>query len=186
MDNERAIGSINSSYLNFGIENSTFVGNGATSCSKKLDDLIELLIYVQLIISLFLCIGRTDYNFILYLLGYYIFCAEAAPIDINSLIRKITGIRRYLILVILAALIEVVWLSFAISGWTCLNNQSPDVCFVEDFQMNWELQLHIYIIWGSLVNLILKFILGISCWMWIDRERNKLESISIKPLLFSW
>ncbi|KAH8741179.1 hypothetical protein FG386_000086 [Cryptosporidium ryanae] len=186
MDNERTISSVNNNYLSFGVESNTLARNDDLNNVKRLENVIELLVYIQLIISLFLCIGRNDYNFILYLLGYYIFCAETAPLDVNSLIRKITGIRRYLMLIVLATLIEIVWLSFAASGWTCPSNQSPDVCFVDDFQMNWELQLHIYIIWGSFINLILKFILGISCWMWINRERNKLESISLKPLLFYW
>ncbi|EAK88485.1 hypothetical protein [Cryptosporidium parvum Iowa II] len=179
MDNDR---SISMSYIDLGSDSPT----SKESCPSNLEYIIELVIYSQLVISLFLCIGRTDYNFTLYLLGYGVFCVEMPPLDVNGLIRKITGIRRFLMLIILATAIEAIWLSFAVSAWLCPNNQNPDVCFVEDFQMNWEYKLHQYIIWGSSINFILKLVLGTLCWMWIDKERTKLEAISLKPLIFFW
>ncbi|OLQ18592.1 hypothetical protein ChUKH1_05805 [Cryptosporidium hominis] len=179
MDNDR---SISMSYIDLGSDSPT----SKESCPSNLEYIIELVIYSQLVISLFLCIGRTDYNFMLYLLGYGVFCVEMPPLDVNGLIRKITGIRRFLMLIILATAIEAIWLSFAVSAWLCPNNQNPDVCFVEDFQMNWEYKLHQYIIWGSSINFILKLVLGTLCWMWIVKERTKLEAISLKPLIFFW
>ncbi|KAJ1610632.1 hypothetical protein OJ253_1127 [Cryptosporidium canis] len=179
MDNDR-ISSMN--YMGLGVDSPA----SKESSSSKLEFTIEFVIYTQLVISLFLCIGRTDYNFALYLLGYGLFCVDMPPLDVNGLIRKITGIRRFLMLIVMATAIEVVWLSFAVSAWLCPSNQSLDVCFVEDFQMNWEFRLHQYIIWGSSINFVLKLVLGTLCWMWIDKERTKLEAISLKPLIFFW
>ncbi|EEA07393.1 uncharacterized protein CMU_035660 [Cryptosporidium muris RN66] len=148
--------------------------------SSKIEQIIEIVLFIQLIFSLSVCIGRSDYNFILYLIGYALFCVELPPVDVNGVIRKITGIRRYLILVIVAIMIDAAWLSFAMSAWLCSSNISLDVCFVEDFQMNWEFKMHKFVIWGSSLNFLLKGVLGLLCWMWINNERVKLETLSPK------
>ncbi|CAM9186976.1 unnamed protein product, partial [Rangifer tarandus platyrhynchus] len=118
---------------------------------------IVLCIMLLLISSLFACIGRADFNFVLYLLGYHLWCVESDTKTVTGVKRLIRGARQYAILLCIAAVVDTTWLFIAYSTWSC-EKGDPELCFPEpeNLRVRWAYGIHNWALGLSTFNLLLK------------------------------
>jgi len=116
---------------------------------RSLSGLIIVIILVMIVISLFICLGRTDFNLTFYFLGYYLWCLESEAIQIAPFhprqlaqnnnfrdnnrgnfrsswkthflcTRKMyKSVQQYTILLVAASVVDISWLLLAFSTWMC-------------------------------------------------------------------
>ncbi|KAL8270043.1 hypothetical protein Esti_006035 [Eimeria stiedai] len=137
--------------------------------------LIVLCIFLLLIFSLFSCLGRTDFNFVLYLLGYHIWCVESDPKTTAGLRRLVRGARQFAVLLSITTLVDISWHFVAYSSWACEKNDGP-LCFPEpqNLQVRWSYGMHQLALSLSLVNLILKLLVIFLTFSWVQQQRKIL------------
>ena len=119
--------------------------------------LIILCLYVLLVSSLFACLGRADFNFVLYLLGYHIWCVESDMKTTAGLRRLVRGARQFAVMLSIATLVDITWHFIAFSTWTCDKGEAQ-LCFPEpqNLQVRWTYGLHSLVLSLSIMNLGLK------------------------------
>eukprot|EP00917_Polyrhabdina_sp_WS-2016_P014261 GHVP01031248.1.p1 GENE.GHVP01031248.1~~GHVP01031248.1.p1 ORF type:complete len:227 (+),score=22.61 GHVP01031248.1:405-1085(+) len=165
---------------------------------KSFSGLIIIIIFLQLVISLFICLGRTDFNFVLYLLGYYIFCIDCEKSsETNDILGLRTGdeselpkgfylyvasrkmeksVYYYTLLLAVASLIDFSWVFIAKSSWTC-SNSDPSVCFgKDDIRMRSVYGIHQFTMIGSWTNLFLKVVLIILAQVWLRARPRPVKN----------
>lgn len=118
---------------------------------------IIFCLYLLLVSSLFANLGRSDFNFVLYLLGYHIWCIESDMKTTAGLRRLVRGARQFAVLLSVATLVDITWNFIAYSTWAC-DKAEPQLCFPEpqDLQVRWSYGAHSLALTLSLINLVLK------------------------------
>lgn len=119
--------------------------------------LIILCIYLLTVCSMFACLGRTDFNFVLYLLGYHIWCVEGDRSTTAGLRRLVRGARQFAVLLSLTTLVDISWHFVAFSSWVCEKDDAV-LCFPEpqNLHVRWTYTAHCLALYLSLINLVLK------------------------------
>lgn len=118
---------------------------------------VILCIFILLITSLFSCLGRTDFNFVLYLLGYHIWCVEGDLRSTAGLKRLLRGARQFAVLLTMATLADLTWNFIAYSTWMC-DKEQPEICFpeVQNQHVRRAYGMHSFALSLSAFNLMLK------------------------------
>lgn len=98
---------------------------------------------VLLVCSLFACLGRADFSFVLYLLGYHLWCVEADTKSVTGVKRLLRGARQYAVLLCIASVVEITWLFIAYSTWVCEKGDA-ELCFPEseNLKVRWTYGVH--------------------------------------------
>lgn len=119
--------------------------------------LIILCLYFLLISSLFACLGRADFNFVLYLLGYHLWCIDSDYKTTAGLRRLLRGARQYAVLLSITTLVDITFQFIAFSTWGC-DKEEPQLCFPEpqNLRVRWTYNIHSFALYLSLVNLVIK------------------------------
>ena len=119
--------------------------------------LIILCIFLLLLSSMFSCLGRADFNFVLYLLGYHIWCVESDTKTTAGLRRLVRGARQFAVLLSVTTLVDMTWHFIAFSTWVCEKGEAQ-LCFPEaqNLQVRWTYGMHNMALTLSLINLVLK------------------------------
>ncbi|CDJ48048.1 hypothetical protein, conserved [Eimeria brunetti] len=139
---------------------------------------IILCLYILLASSLFASLGRADFNFVLYLLGYHLWCVEGDLKTTAGLRRLVRGARQFAVLLAVASFVDITWAFVAYSTWTCEKNE-PQLCFSEpqDLQVRWTYGAHSLALSLSLLNLVLKG----DCWA--SQAAAALPCLRLNPRL---
>lgn len=137
--------------------------------------LIILCLYILLISSLFACLGRADFNFVLYLLGYHLWCIESDYKTAAGLRRLVRGARQFAVLLSITTLVDITWQFIAFSTWAC-EKEEPQLCFPEpqNLRVKWTHGIHSFALYLSLINLVLKVLLIFLTFSWVQQQRGIL------------
>lgn len=137
--------------------------------------LIILCIFLMMLFSMFACLGRADFNFVLYLLGYHIWCIESDTKTTAGLRRLVRGARQFAVLLSIATLVDMSWHFVAFSSWVCEKDE-PHLCFPEppNLQVRWTYGMHRLALSLSLVNLLLKALVIFLTFSWVQQQRKIL------------
>eukprot|EP00922_Rhytidocystis_sp_ex-Travisia-forbesii_P052169 GHVS01077423.1.p1 GENE.GHVS01077423.1~~GHVS01077423.1.p1 ORF type:complete len:284 (-),score=37.78 GHVS01077423.1:505-1356(-) len=124
-------------------------------------------------ISLFICVGRCDFNFVFYLVGYYIWCIESDVTSYEGVHKLVRTVHQYTMALCLACLIDVTWLFMGFSTWLCAGG-TADSCFdaPEDIKLRWTYGLHSTVLFLSTVNLFIKAAVIIMSFAWTQKQRK--------------
>ncbi|KAL8439050.1 hypothetical protein Efla_007705 [Eimeria flavescens] len=135
--------------------------------------LIVLCLFLLLVFSLFACLGRADFNFVLYVLGYHIWCVEGDAKTTAGLRRLVRGARQFAVLLSITTLVDISWHFVAFSSWACEKNDGP-LCFPEpkNLQVRWSYGMHQLALSLSLVNLVLKVLVIFLTFSWVQQQRK--------------
>ncbi|OEH75459.1 hypothetical protein cyc_02012 [Cyclospora cayetanensis] len=135
--------------------------------------LIILCLYLLLPSSLFACLGRADFNFVLYLLGYHIWCVESDMKTTAGMRRLVRSARQFAVLLSVATLVDITWHFIAFSTWACDKGEAQ-LCFPEpqNLQVRWTYEIHSLALSLSLINLVLKVLVIFLSFSWVQQQRK--------------
>ncbi|CDJ45001.1 hypothetical protein, conserved [Eimeria tenella] len=136
---------------------------------------IMLLLQLLLTSSLFACVGRCDFNFGVYLVGYHVWCMDSCCASRAALRRLLRAARHFAVLLSLASFADILFLFVSFSTWIC-EQQSPRLCFPEprDLQVRWAHRAHAFALGLSLLNLVLKVLVIFLSFSWVQQQRRIL------------
>ncbi|CBZ53438.1 conserved hypothetical protein [Neospora caninum Liverpool] len=136
---------------------------------------IVTCIMVLLVSSLFACLGRADFNFVLYLVGYHLWCVDGETKSVTGVKRLLRGARQYAVLLCIASVVEITWLFIAYSTWSCEKGDA-ELCFPEseNLRVRWTYGIHNWALGLSTFNLLVKLFLIFLSFTWVQRQRTTL------------
>nr|PIM03173.1 putative transmembrane protein [Toxoplasma gondii COUG] len=136
---------------------------------------IVTCIMVLLVSSLFACLGRTDFNFVLYLVGYHLWCVDGETKSVTGVKRLLRGARQYAVLLCIASIVEITWLFIAYSTWSCEKGDA-ELCFPEseNLRVRWTYGMHNWALGLSTFNLLVKIFLIFLSFTWVQQQRTTL------------
>lgn len=149
----------------------------------SLTGLIVGLIFAMLTSSLVICMARCDFNFVFYLMAYYVWCIES--MDHQTIMpstdgtggfnRSYRSIQHVTFIFIPAVLLDIAWLLLGYATWRC-DNLDKEKCFdARNIRMKWTYGLHQIVLTASLFNLCLKAaFIGLS-YLWLHRTAKRAE-----------
>ncbi|PFH38583.1 hypothetical protein BESB_009250 [Besnoitia besnoiti] len=144
---------------------------------------IVTCIMVLLVCSLFACLGRADFNFVLYLVGYHLWCVEGETKSVTGVKRLLRGARQYAVLLCIASVVEITWLFIAYSTWSC-DKGDAEICFPEseNLKARWTYGIHSWALGLSTFNLLVKILLIFLSFTWVQQQRNTLGLAGAGPV----
>lgn len=137
---------------------------------------IILLIGSMMLISVFVCLSRPDFNFVFYLFGYYLWCIESKTHPVMEVVSTdlyprtselrlaakstIKAAKHYALLLAGAVLVDLTWLYLGSSPWSCEESGSQK-CWTVGGE-NDDLKRHVkssyllyqFAMFGSILNII--------------------------------
>eukprot|EP00921_Rhytidocystis_pertsovi_P022267 GHVQ01035613.1.p1 GENE.GHVQ01035613.1~~GHVQ01035613.1.p1 ORF type:complete len:281 (+),score=52.27 GHVQ01035613.1:262-1104(+) len=148
---------------------------------KSLPGCIITLILSMLILSLFICLGRSDFNFVFYLMGYYVWCIDADPSDYEGLHRMMKSIQQYSIALCLACFVDVMWLFMGFSTWLC--EEGGVECFQgdQDSKLRWTHGMHLFVLYLSMINFVFKLAVATMSFVWVQRQQKSPMTAASMP-----
>ncbi|CEM03452.1 unnamed protein product [Vitrella brassicaformis CCMP3155] len=121
-----------------------------------------------LAISLFLCLGRTDFNMPIYLMGYFIW-ATGESSKAGTLWRSIVQLNWVLTGLLV---LDGIWVTVAMLSWFC------DAC-VLDLKLRWEEGLHHFVLYASCLNWVGKAVVMFLQSMWVQMRRGVVRQVGV-------
>lgn len=132
--------------------------------------------------SLYICLGRSDFNLIFYLLGYYIWCIESDVKDYDGLNSLRKAVKRYNFMLVLACILDVMWLFLGFSTWLCeteVRSEGGNIgCFtgLEDSKLKWTYGMHSFVLFLSVINFFVKAAVVIMSFIWARQQGKAVPS----------
>ena len=132
---------------------------------------VVALHWVMITLSCFICLVRSDYNFVFYLGGYYIWAIEGDRHGMSSLAaasaypgtseihittkKMYRNVKSYLTIYALAVVVDVAWLALGFSTFMC--DSKSDNCWIKSSKLLYmTINLHQAGLYLSVVNAFLK------------------------------
>lgn len=168
------------------------------SC-RSLSGSIIILTLTMLVVSLFVCLARPDFNFVLYLLGYSIWCLESVHHAFPAAVipgrypraselrvatkQMISSVEYYNFLLGGAILLDMSWVYLASSAWLCMDD-AAEKCFEGPgseqtiVRVNMTSWMHQFSIFGSTVNIVGKITVMVLSVIWLLQQKRHRKNLS--------
>eukprot|EP01070_Trichotokara_eunicae_P012640 Trichotokara_eunicae@DN9534_c0_g1_i1.p1 len=153
---------------------------------RSLSGTIIVLIFIMLAFSVIICLGRSDFNFILYLLGYYIWCIESdkhrdrahekpagqGMLNISYYCSRnmYRNVYQYTIALSIASLLDSFWTVIGINAWLC--DPKDASCVSSKENLSSVLYMHRFVVVLSTFNLLLKVVTIVLSSSWLQQQKK--------------
>lgn len=119
---------------------------------------------VLLLLSLVTCLSRHDFNFVFYLMGYYIWCIESND-------DRERDAYYYTAMLAITCIIDVSWISLGFSTWGCEHADKTRCFNADSIKLLWTYQIHRLVLTSSVCALSVKIFLIIASIFWIRSKK---------------
>lgn len=166
---------------------------------KNLSGTIIICLMIMMLISVFICLSRPDFNFVFYLFGYYLWCIESKNHHSMESVRSeiyprtselrlaskstMEAAKYFAVLLTGAILIDISWLYMGISSWLC-KEESMQSCWPGTelqgmiHRIKATYHLHQFVIFASILNMIGKSVVVILSVIWTLQQQRHHKSLN--------